>query len=91
MAARTVQISIDEALLKEIDARKDTRRMGRSAFIRRAVKVYLELERRRDIDSAYAAAHGGKADEIFEEFADFMREQAWPASDARLPLTGPTP
>ena len=79
MAARTVQISIDEALLKEIDARKDTRRIGRSAFIRRALQVYLELERRRDIDSAYARACGGKADEIFGEFADLMGEQVWPA------------
>lgn len=78
MAARSVQISIDGELLKKIDARKDTRQHGRSAFIRRAIELYLELERQRDIDRAYARAYGGRADAILDELADLMDGQAWP-------------
>jgi metal-responsive CopG/Arc/MetJ family transcriptional regulator len=78
MAARSVQISIDDELLKKVDARKDTRQHGRSAFIRRAIELYLELEKRRDIDRAYANAYGGHADAVFDELAELMEGQAWP-------------
>lgn len=78
MAARSVQISLDETLLREIDRRKETKKLGRSAFIRRAIQLYLELERRREIDAAYARAYGGREDEVFDEFAELLRSQAWP-------------
>lgn len=78
MAARSVQISIDEELLEEIDRRPETRRKGRSAVIRRALRLYLELSRRREIDAEYARAYGGDADRVLEEFAGLIGAQAWP-------------
>ena len=78
MAARSVQISIDEELLARVDARKETRERGRSAVIRRALHVYLEFERRREIDRAYAEGYGGKGDEVFAELADLLEGQSWP-------------
>lgn len=79
MAARSVQISLDEGLLREIDRRKETRARGRSAFIRSAIELYLEIDRRRAIDRAYASGYGGTADEVYEEFRDLMARQHWPA------------
>lgn len=78
MSARSVQISIDEELLARIDRRRDVRRDGRSRFIRRAVELYLEIERRREIDDAYARAYGGDATAFEQEMADLVGAQAWP-------------
>lgn len=78
MAAKSVQISLDEDLLREIDRRRETREKGRSAFIRSAVRLYLDLDRRRRIDEAYSRAYGDP-DATFEEFADLIRSQKWPA------------
>ena len=75
MTTRSVQISIDEDLLKQIDRRPETRKDGRSATIRRALRLYLELAKRREIDLAYARAYGSKED---TELLDLMGEQAWP-------------
>ncbi len=78
MAARSVQISLDEGLLEEVDRHPDAQRRGRSAIIRRALRFYLDAQRRREIDRAYERAYGSKGDEVFEEFADLMDAQAWP-------------
>jgi len=78
MAARSVQISLDETLLREIDRRKETKQHGRSAFIRKAVQLYIELDRRREIDAAYARAYGDRRDEVLDEFADLLKSQTWP-------------
>ena len=78
MRARSVQISLDEQLLKEVDRDPEAKRDGRSAFIRRALRLYLDLKRRRSIDQAYERAYAGKADEVFDEFADLLRAQPWP-------------
>ena len=78
MAAKSVQISLDEKLLKEIDRQKETREHGRSAFIRHALRLFLELQRRHEIDKGYQRAYGGKADQLWEEFAPLMESQRWP-------------
>jgi len=39
---RPVQISMDAALLRRIDADPEVRQRGRSAFIRSAIEMYLE-------------------------------------------------
>lgn len=79
MAARRVRISIGDELLKQVDATREARLRGRSAYIRHAIQVYLELATRCDIDSAYAKAYGGTEDAVFDEFAAHMAGQAWPA------------
>lgn len=78
MAARSVQISLDEDLLAEIDRRPETSSQGRSALIRRALRLYLDLQRRRETDLAYARAYGDASQEVFDEFADLMDAQEWP-------------
>ena len=78
MVARSVQISLDEELLEEVDRQAEAQHSGRSALIRRALRVYLELKRRRAIDEAYLRAYGGKADEAYEEFAELIAGQSWP-------------
>ena len=79
MPARSVQVSIDEDLLREIDRHRVARAEGRSALVRRAVQLYFELERRREIDRAYAKGYGGKADEVWDEFSELLSEQRWPS------------
>jgi metal-responsive CopG/Arc/MetJ family transcriptional regulator len=79
MPARSVQISIDEDLLREIDRQAETKDHGRSAFMRNAARLYLDVQRRRSTDREYAAGYGGKADEVWDEFSDLISRQAWPA------------
>jgi metal-responsive CopG/Arc/MetJ family transcriptional regulator len=78
MSARSVQISLDEKLLAAVDRDPETRRLGRSAVIRRALSLYLELKRRREVDQSYHRAYAGRADEVWEEFSDLLRSQSWP-------------
>ena len=78
MPARSIQISVDEKLLAEVDRQRETRTLGRSAVIRRALRLYLDLKKRREIDEAYAHAYGGKADAVFDELADMIGSQEWP-------------
>jgi metal-responsive CopG/Arc/MetJ family transcriptional regulator len=78
MAARAVQVSIDEDLLRRIDADPETRERGRSAFLRSAAELYLGLKGRRATDSAIHAAFSGAADELLAEVQDFLGAQAWP-------------
>jgi metal-responsive CopG/Arc/MetJ family transcriptional regulator len=78
MSARPVQISIDEDLLRRIDGDPETRERGRSAFLRSAAELYLELKGRRATDTAIRAAFSGAADELLAAVQDFLGAQAWP-------------
>jgi len=78
MSARSVQISIDENLLREVDRDPDAKKEGRSAVIRRALRLYLDLKRRRAIDQAYDRAYRDKADEVLAEFGELLGAQGWP-------------
>lgn len=78
MASRPVQISLDEQLLRRIDADPQAREVGRSAFIRAAVLTYLEAKRRRSTDEAIRRAYEGKADELLADVEDLMGAQTWP-------------
>jgi metal-responsive CopG/Arc/MetJ family transcriptional regulator len=78
MAAKPVQISIDADLLRRIDQDPETRKKGRSAFVRSAVSSYLAAKRRRETDAAIRAAYGDSADDMAAEVAELMDAQAWP-------------
>jgi hypothetical protein len=78
MAARPVQISIDTGLLARIDRDPQTKKLGRSAFIRRAVEVYLEAKRHRSVDDQLTKAFGGQAAQMLGEVEDVLKGQAWP-------------
>ena len=78
MAARRVQISLEEELLRRIDADPETRQLGRSAFVRSAVELYLEAKQRHAVDQAILRAYDGSARELVEDIADLMKAQSWP-------------
>ena len=78
MAARPVQISIEEELLKRIDEDPEAREKGRSAFIRSAVASYFSIKEHRQIADRLARAYSGHADALFEEVEDLLEGQTWP-------------
>ena len=78
MAAKAVQISFDVELLRRIDAQPETRKRGRSAFVRSAVESYLRAKSRREIDKAIVTAYGAEADAMLAEVVDLLDAQAWP-------------
>lgn len=80
MTTRPVQISMDADLLRQIDSDPEVRDNGRSAFIRNAVRYYLEARRRRELDAAIAHAYDGQAEAMIDEVAELIGMQEWPES-----------
>jgi metal-responsive CopG/Arc/MetJ family transcriptional regulator len=78
MAAKPVQISIDEALLQRVDADPETRKGGRSAFVRSAIELYLRVKERKHIEAQILTAYTGQADALSADLADLIAMQAWP-------------
>ncbi|MBI3207157.1 MAG: ribbon-helix-helix protein, CopG family [Polyangiaceae bacterium] len=78
MSAKAVQISVDRALLARIDRDPQTKKQGRSAFIRDAVELYLEAKRRRETDARIRTAFAGHDSEILSEVESMLGGQAWP-------------
>lgn len=78
MSAKPVQISLDRELLARIDRDPQTKKQGRSAFIRDAVELYLAAKRRRQVDNDIAAAYGGKIRDLLDDVEPWIEEQVWP-------------
>jgi metal-responsive CopG/Arc/MetJ family transcriptional regulator len=78
MAAKAVQVSLEQELLRRIDDDPETREKGRSAFVRSAVELYLRTKERRGIDDAITAAYAGRAEAMAAEVAELMSRQSWP-------------
>lgn len=78
MAAKPVQISIDRELLARIDRDPQTKKQGRSAFVRDAVELYLVVKHRREVDRQIAAAFGHKSHDLLADVEAWIEEQAWP-------------
>ena len=78
MVARSVQISVDAELLAEVDRQKETKKHGRSAFIREALLMLLRAKHNEEVDAAYARGYGGKAKALLDELAPLRKRQAWP-------------
>jgi metal-responsive CopG/Arc/MetJ family transcriptional regulator len=78
MAAKPVQISIDRELLARIDRDPQTKKQGRSAFIRDAVELYLAAKRRRGVDRQIALAYRDRSRELLADVEPWLGEQAWP-------------
>lgn len=57
---KAIQITIDDALLRQIDRDPEAKRHGRSAFLRRAAAEYLRRKREGEIDEAYRRGYGTK-------------------------------
>jgi metal-responsive CopG/Arc/MetJ family transcriptional regulator len=78
MPAKPVQISIDRELLARIDRDPQTKKQGRSAFVRDAVELYLATKRRRDVDRKIATAYATKSQDLLADAEAWIGEQAWP-------------
>jgi len=78
MSAKPVQISIDRELLARIDHDPQTKKQGRSAFMRDAVELYLATKHRRDVDRKIATAYGDKSDDMLVDVEAWTKEQVWP-------------
>jgi metal-responsive CopG/Arc/MetJ family transcriptional regulator len=77
MAATSVQISIDRELLARIDRDPQTRKQGRSAFIRDAVELYLAVKRHQGIDRQIAIAYRDRSRGSVADVEHWLEEQAW--------------
>ncbi len=75
---RAVQVSFDTDLLERIDDDPDARAWGRSAFIRRALRIYLEAKERRRVDDRLRDAYSGVAEAMLAEVSDLLGSQTWP-------------
>ena len=78
MAAKPVQISIDRELLSRVDRDPQTKKQGRSAFMRDAILLYLATKQRQAVDRQIAAAYRGKSRDLLVDAEAWIAEQAWP-------------
>jgi hypothetical protein len=78
MVARSVQISVDAELLAEVDRQEETKKHGRSAFIREALLMLLRAKRSEEVDARYARGYGGKAKSLLEDLGPLRKRQVWP-------------
>ena len=73
---KTIQITMDEALLARLDKAEEVQKIGRSAVLRRATSEYLARQSRVDIARQYQRAYGANAD-LEKEFKGWEGEAAW--------------
>jgi metal-responsive CopG/Arc/MetJ family transcriptional regulator len=74
---KAIQITVDEQLLKDLDADEEVQRHGRSAVMRRAVFDYLRKRRRKKIAEAYRRAYGARrAADV--DWIGWTAGDAWP-------------
>ena len=78
MPSQPVQVSIEKSLLKRIDTDPETKKLGRSAFIRSAAELYLRAKERREVDQSIRRAYSGKRDELLTEIEDLIEVQQRP-------------
>jgi hypothetical protein len=73
---KAIQITIDESLLRQLDADDEVKAVGRSAVLRRAVEAYLKMKRAADVDAAYRRAY--RQDGLGADWKGWPEEGAWP-------------
>jgi metal-responsive CopG/Arc/MetJ family transcriptional regulator len=79
MAMKTVQITIDEKLLKQVDKVTRSRRTTRSAFVRVALEAELRRSFIREQEAQHAAGYANKPS-VPGEFNAWEDEQDWGAA-----------
>ncbi len=76
---KTIQMTIDERLLKLVDKLTRTRKTTRSAFIRDVLEAELRRERIREDEIGHAEGYARKP-VVPGEFDVWLSEQDWGAS-----------
>ena len=74
---KAIQFTIDEALLRRVDADPEAKARGRSAFLRQAIDDYLRRKQERDIRSAYRRGYGS-VPPTDAEFGVSREARVWP-------------
>ena len=74
---KTIQITIDPELLHLIDNDEESKEKGRSAFLRQAVRYYLEQKRLKSISEKYRSGYS-QALEKDDDLTIWEDEQVWP-------------
>ncbi len=73
---KTIQMTIDERLLKLVDKVTRARKTTRSAFIRDALEAEIRRQRIRDAEARHAEGYARKP-VASGEFDDWVNEQDW--------------
>ncbi len=76
---KTIQMTIDERLLRLVDKMSRARKTTRSAFIRDALEAKIERERIREKELRHADGYAQKP-VVAAEFEVWLNEQDWGAS-----------
>lgn len=76
---KTIQMTIDDSLLKLVDKMSRANRTTRSAFIREALKAQIRRQRVRDEEMRHAEGYARKP-VAPGEFDVWLSEQDWGAS-----------
>ena len=76
---RTIQMTIDDALLKLVDKMSRARRTTRSAFIRQALQAEIRRQHIRDEERRHADGYARKP-VVPGEFDVWLQEQDWGSS-----------
>lgn len=80
MGAKAVQVSLNADFLRRIDNAPETKKLGRSGFIRVVIEEYFRERSRRQIDEQIRrafASHEAKA-QLTREVDEWAGAQAWP-------------
>lgn len=75
----TLQIQLDNELVKALQSNAEVQKLGVSEFVRRAVHFYLRLKDEMEIRQQYQKGYGA-ADltALALEMKDWEEEQVWP-------------
>jgi metal-responsive CopG/Arc/MetJ family transcriptional regulator len=74
---KTVQMTLDEELLKEVDGEIKKLHTSRSEFTREALRRHLEYQRTKELEKKHI--EGYKKNPVTpKEFSSWEAEQVWP-------------
>jgi metal-responsive CopG/Arc/MetJ family transcriptional regulator len=76
---KTIQMTIDERLLKSVDRITRARKTTRSAFIRSALEAEIQRQQIREEESRHAAGYAAQP-VMAGEFDTWLGEQDWGTS-----------
>ena len=74
---KTVQMTLDEGLVEEVDRASEALGTTRSAFTRQALRAALDRQREHELERRHRAGYEAKP-VARGEFDDWEAEQVWP-------------
>ncbi len=77
---KTIQMTIDEPLLRELDAGAEQDSMARSAFMRKGLRQFLRIRQLAEWDRQDRAAYAADP-QTAEEIDEWLEVQAWDLAD----------